>query len=55
MSKAHKKTSHFNTNVINIIIHRLVPNVILKFAYEGASCGLQEFLKEDLLMLVQQI
>lgn len=34
---------------------RLVPNTTLKFAYEGASKSLQEFIKEELLMLVQSL
>lgn len=35
------------------VIFRLVPNSILNFQYENDSKGLQEYLKEDLLMLVQ--
>lgn len=37
--------------IIGFSPYRLVPNVILKFAFEGASSGLQEYLKEELLML----
>lgn len=55
MKKTQQNSSFKYTNGIFILINRLVPNVILKFAYEGASSGLQEFLKEDLLMLVQPI
>jgi hypothetical protein len=36
-------------------VFRLVPNTTLKFAYEGASKTLQEFIKEELLMLVQSL
>lgn len=38
-----------------ISIHRLVPNTILKFTYEGESRNLQEYLKDELLMLVQSM
>lgn len=34
---------------------RLVPNSSLIFSYEGESRGLQEYLKEELLMLVQSM
>jgi hypothetical protein len=34
---------------------RLVPNSTLIFAYEGSSKSLQEFIKEELLMLVQAL
>ncbi|CAO1318306.1 unnamed protein product [Diamesa hyperborea] len=47
----HKFTDvELQTTLLNL---RLVPNIILNFQYENDSKGLQEYLKEDLLMLVQ--
>lgn len=38
-----------------LLFFRLVPNSILNFQYENDSKVLQEYLKEELLMLVQSI
>lgn len=37
------------------VFNRLVPNATLKFAYETSENHLQEFIKEELLMLVQPL
>ena len=44
-----------NIRIFLSSIHRLVPNATLKFAYEASSVNLQEYLKEELLMLVQHM
>lgn len=38
-----------------LVALRLVPNATLNFGYEGESRRLQEYLKEELLMLVQSL
>ncbi|CRK95504.1 CLUMA_CG008973, isoform A [Clunio marinus] len=38
-----------------LVALKLVPNTTLKFAYEGDSRSLQEFIKEELLLLVQSL